>query len=245
MQGQLHRQAALGAAEQPLRGRRALVVGGGSGIGRASAKALHAAGAAVTVADREPAEISGASGQRVDVRRGDEIDQLFARLQAADGLPDLLLVSAGVGLYERLCEGDPEKWQVLFDTNVMGPLRLIRAFVPPMLERGGDIVIVGSVAAAKPHPWGGVYAASKAALESLAETLRLEVQPRVRVITVSPGVVDTEFFSHLLSGEQSVDAIGCGSISAEQVADVILYALTRPAGMALNHLTVRPREQEF
>ncbi len=232
--------------ESPLTGRTALISGGGSGIGRATALTLAAAGASVAIADRtDPEPAQGIVAYRTDLTKGADIDRLFAQLSRGPGLPDILISNAGLGLYERLCEGYPEKWRRLIYTNVVGALRLIRAFVPPMLQRGGDCVFIGSVAARKPHPRGGVYAASKAALESIAETLRLEVQPAVRVITLAPGVVDTPFYRHLLAGEQSVAQMGCGSIDAQQVADTILYALTRPAQLALNHITLRPRGQAF
>ncbi len=231
-------------AELGLGGRHALITGGSSGIGLATARALVRAGAAVTVFDiaPPPPDLNYHLG---DVSRGEDIDRAWAKLNAANDLPDILIANAGVGLYERLCEGDPEKWQRLFDIDVMGALRLVRAFVPPLLEGGGDVVFVSSVAAGRAHPWGGPYAASKAALESIAETLRLEAQPRVRVITVAPGVVDTPFFDHLLAGEQSIAAMGAGSISPEHVAELIVYALSRPTKLALNHITVRPRTQEF
>jgi NADP-dependent 3-hydroxy acid dehydrogenase YdfG len=231
--------------EQALAGRRALVSGGASGIGRATALALADAGASVATADVAPASLPQVRSFEVDVRSGADVDRLWADLAADDNLPDILVTSAGVGVYERLCEGDPEKWRAVLDTNVLGTLRLIRAFVPGMLERGGDVVLVSSVAAGKPHPWGGAYSASKAAVESIAETLRLETQPQVRVSTVAPGVVDTGFFDHLLAGEQSVESIGCGSLSAAQVARLIVYCISQPSELALNHITVRPRAQAY
>lgn len=173
------------------------------------------------------------------------MDALFQAVQSQLGAPDILVSCAGVGLHERLAEGDPAKWARVLEVNVLGALRLIRAFVPGMLERGGDVVIVSSVAATTAYPWGGPYAASKAALEMVAETLRLEVMPQVRVTTLAPGVVDTAFFAHMLGGNQSVEEIGFGALFPEQVAELIAYAVSRPSNMVLNHLTVRPRGQPF
>lgn len=173
------------------------------------------------------------------------VDALFGATQVQLGAPDILVSCAGVGIHERLTEGDPVKWAQVMEVNVLGALRLIRAFVPGMLAEGGDVVIISSVAAAAAFPWGGPYAASKAALEMLAETLRLEVLPTVRVTTLAPGVVDTAFFAHMVSGNQSVEEIGFGALSAEQVAELVAYAVSRPSNMVLNHLTVRPRGQAF
>jgi NADP-dependent 3-hydroxy acid dehydrogenase YdfG len=228
-------------------GRTALVSGGASGIGRATVQALTAAGCRVLVADldRPDALPSGADFQPVDVSKPEPVDALFERVQATWHSLDILIVNAGVGIHERLAEGDPAKWSRVFEVNVMGALRLVRAFVPAMLQSGGDVVMVSSVAARKPYPWGGVYAASKAALDVIAETLRLEVQPRVRVTTVAPGMVDTAFFAHMMSGSRDGDGIGLDSIGADQVAESILYAISRPYGVALNYLTIRPRGQPF
>src|SRR5690625_1109426 len=224
--------------------RRVLVTGGAAGIGLASARALAAQGAAVEIADVEPPP-APLSGHRTDVSVAADVARLWRTLAERSRLPDLLVINAGVGLYERLCEGDPEKWQRLFDINVLGALRIIRAFVPAFPEQGGDVVFIGSVAAGQPLPYGGPYSAAKAALECIAETLRLETQPRVRVITVSPGVVDTNFYTNLLAGERDVDSLGVGSVSADQIADSIVYALTRPHDVAINRITIRPREQAY
>src|SRR5699024_1402707 len=107
----------------------------------------------------------------------------------------------------------------------------------------GDVVIIGSVGARHPHPWGGVYNASKAALESLAETLRLEMQPDVRVTLISPGVVDTGFFDAMGGAGGSVDSIGVGCLHADDIADAALFALACPPHAAMNYLTIRPRAQ--
>lgn len=227
-----------------LQGRQALVTGAASGIGRAALQRLQALGVDALGTDLAPS-----AGElplvQADLCAPSEVDALFQAVQAKLGAPDILVSCAGVGIHERLAEGDPAKWAQVLEVNVLGALRLLRAFVPGMLERGGDVVIVSSVAAATAFPWGGPYAASKAALEMVAETLRLEVMPQVRVTTIAPGVVDTAFFAHMLSGNQSVEEIGFGALSPEQIAELIAYAVSRPSNMVLNHLTVRPRGQTF
>jgi NADP-dependent 3-hydroxy acid dehydrogenase YdfG len=232
--------------QDELAQRKVLVCGGASGIGRASAAHFAKAGARVLVADRlAPPEPMAADFHPVDVREPAQVDALFAAVQERLGAPDVLVSCAGVGVHERLTEGDPSKWAQVLEVNVLGALRLIRAFVPAMLERGGDVVVVSSVAARQAYPWGGAYAASKAALEMVAETLRLEAQPKIRVTTLAPGVVDTPFFDHMLAGNQSVKDIGFGCVTAEQIAELIAYAVSRPPNMALNHVVVRPRGQSF
>lgn len=233
---------------QDLKGRKAVVSGGGSGIGKAVAQLLQQAGAATAIADVQlPTEPDKASlAYTCDVTQPSSIDALFAQVRQQLGAPDILVCSAGLGIHERLTEGDPDKWQHVLNTNIMGTLRLVRAFAPAMLEAGsGDVVIISSVAARQPYTYGGVYAASKAALEVIAETLRLETLPKLRVTVIAPGVTDTDFFQNTLSGHQTVESIGYGAISPQEVADAVLYALQQPAGASINNITLRPRAQPF
>ncbi|WP_168193929.1 SDR family oxidoreductase [Pontibacter sp. SGAir0037] len=229
-------------------GRRALISGGGSGIGYAIAKKLTAAGARAAVADISfTGEEEHIFDKHIcDVSSGPAVDTLFAEVRQSIGAPDLLVCCAGRGIQEKLTEGDPQKWSDVIDTNLLGALRMVRAFVPAMLEAGkGDVVFVSSVAAHKPHTYGGVYAATKAALEVVAETLRLEVLPSVRVTVVAPGVTDTNFFKNTISGFQTAESIGYGAVSPDEVADAVLFALSQPQGVSLNHITIRPTGQPF
>ena len=174
------------------------------------------------------------------------MDALFKKVQEKPGLPDILICSAGRGIHEKLTEGDPEKWRQIIETNLLGALRMVRAFVPGMQQAGhGDVVFISSVAAHQAYPYGGIYAASKAALEVVAETLRQEVLPTIRVTVVAPGVTDTAFFENTVSGVHTAKDIGYGSISPVQVADAVLYALQQPPGVSINHITVRPTGQPF
>src|SRR5690606_34492370 len=101
----------------------------------------------------------------------------------------------------KLTEGDPEGWKEIMDTNLMGALYFIRLFVPEMLEqKRGNVIFVSSVAAGRGFPYGGIYAASKTALDVIAETLRLETLPLIKVTTICPGLTDTDFFSNTLGG---------------------------------------------
>lgn len=222
--------------------RSAVVTGGGAGIGLAIARRLQARGDTVMVADLQPPPEPGLAFHATDLRRQDDVDACFAACSPL--LPSLstLVCCAGRGIHERLAEGDPRKWANIFDINVMGALRMIRVFVPALTRTCGDVVIIGSVGAHRTHPWGGVYNASKAALESLAETLRLEMQPDVRVTLISPGVVDTGFFEAMGSGTDA-DSIGFGCLHADDIADAALFALERPPHAAVNQLTMRPRAQ--
>jgi NADP-dependent 3-hydroxy acid dehydrogenase YdfG len=233
---------------QQLTDRKAVVSGGSSGIGRAVVQQLAAAGASVAIADVHAAAglPAGVHAYACDVASAEQVALLQAQVQVQLGQPDVLVCSAGQGVHEKLTEGDPEKWRRVIDTNLLGALRLVRAFVPGMVAQGrGDVVFVSSVAAGKPHPYGGVYAATKTALDVVADTLRQEVLPAVRVTVVSPGVTDTDFFRNTLSGLRSAADIGFGALAPDDVARAVLLALEQPPEVSLNQLTIRPSTQPF
>ncbi|GAB3537313.1 SDR family NAD(P)-dependent oxidoreductase [Pontibacter brevis] len=233
---------------QQLKGKTAVVSGGGSGIGRAIVEKLSLANVATAVADLQPPvnQPDNVYPFTCDVTAAPAVDALFAGVHEKIGTPDILICCAGRGIHEKLTEGDPEKWRQIIDINLMGTLRLIRAFVPGMLEAGqGDVVLMSSVSAGQAYPYGGVYAATKSALEVVAETLRQETLPTIRVTVVAPGVTDTAFFENTVSGFHTAEDIGYGSISADEVADAVLYALSKPSGVSVNNMTIRPTAQPF
>lgn len=231
-----------------VKGRRALISGGNSGIGSAIVDKLIAAGTQTAIADVSFSDHCSAFALKFlcDVASASDIDALYAKVTEQLGVPDILVLSAGRGIHEKLTEGDPEKWRQIIETNLLGALRMVRAFVPGMLEAGqGDIVFISSVAAHKPYAYGGVYAATKSALEVVAETLRQEVLPTLRVTVIAPGVTETNFFKNTVSGTQTAESIGYGSISPEEVADAVLFSLGQPSGVSINHITLRPTAQLF
>ncbi len=226
----------------------ALVTGGSKGIGKAISEKLIAEGCKVIIADIIPPEgaLKEAIYMECDVSDGVQVDRMFSRIMKQHGLPDFLILNAGRGIREKLTEGDPEKWQQIIHTNVMGPLRCIRSFVPPMTDRGkGSVVFISSVAANQPHPYGGIYAASKSALEVIAETLRQETLPHLKITIISPGIVDTDFFKDEVSGNLNIDQLGMGAINAAEIAEDVWYALNKNTGTAINKIITRPINQNF
>lgn len=227
----------------------ALLTGGAGGIGFAVARALSENGTHTVVADIKEPEFLPTSMvyHKTDVTSAESVAGLYNFLNDEGKIPDLIVCNAGRGIVERLAEGDPEKWLDIFQLNVIGHLRIIRSFLPQMLEKetSCDIVFISSVAARKPYEWGGIYASSKAALQAIAETLRLEVQPKIRVSSILPGIVDTGFFNHMIGGSQSAQDNGWGALQASDIADAVMYIISRPAGVAINELTIRPAAQPF
>ena len=226
----------------------ALVTGGNSGIGKAISVRLSRGGVKVVVADISE-ESSGDENiifRKCDVSKGEDVDRLFSWIQEDHGIPDYLILNAGQGIREKLSEGDPEKWQQVIHTNLMGPLRCIRAFTPGMLEQqSGNVVFISSVSANQPHPYGGIYAASKTALEVIAETLRLETLPHLNITVVSPGIVKTSFFENEISGDVSIEELEMGHIEAGEIAEDVWYALNKKPGTSINKIVTRPVMQNF
>lgn len=224
--------------------RKAIVTGGASGIGKSIVQKFSDAGITTVTADiSEPENLSGKFFP-VDLTQPAQIDQFCNEVKNAVGDPDILVCNAGRGVHEKLTEGDPDTWENIFRLNVFSSFRLIRAFVPAMLEnKGGDVVFISSVSANHAYEYGGIYASTKAAVDQMAETLRLEVQPAVRVTVVHPGVVDTNFFEEMIHGTQTPEDIGWGALSPDRVAETVLFAVTQPEGTALNNVVIRPSAQ--
>lgn len=226
----------------------AIVTGGSSGIGKAISLKLAQEGITVIIADIVfPDHMHENIHFRLcNVTLGDEVDALYQWVQDNIGTPDILVLNAGRGIHEKLTEGDPEKWFYIFNLNVMGALRLVRSFVPKMVEReSGKVIFISSVSASNPYTYGGIYSASKAALETVAETLRLETSPHINVSIIAAGITETEFFEHQISGSNSVESIGMGSLACEDIADDVWYAINKNGEASINKIVTRPLGQTF
>ena len=227
--------------------KKVVITGGSSGIGRSTAALLHSSGYQVINADKDVPENSTLIRHVLcDVTLREDIERLYQTVTEHFGVPDVLISNAGVGIHEKLTEGDPDKWARAIDINVMGALRFIRAFLPEMLNRrSGHIIFTTSVAAGKAYLFGGVHAASKAAIETIAETLRLEVQPHIKVSVVAPGAVDTAFFKHTLNVPRDDSDPGWQQVSPEEVGVYIRHILSLPEEVNIDYSVLRPRDQPF
>lgn len=222
-----------------------LVTGGASGIGEAIWERLSEEGFAVTITDIQKSHSASCLFYRCDVRKRRQINHLYDWVIKNIGVPDILILNAGVGIKEKLAEGDPEKWQKVMDVNVMGALRVLRAFLPQMLERkSGHIIFISSVSANQPHLYGGIYSASKTALDVIAETLRLETLPHLKITTISPGATDTSFFKNQVAGVSHAD-YNLPLMLPEDIAEDVLYAINRNSHRTINKIITRHVAQEF
>lgn len=222
----------------------AVVTGGGSGIGSSIARKFLKTGYTTVVVDIEAPEDQQYHYIPADLTRPEEVDNVIQTVISTLGIPDVVVLNAGRGIHDKLTEGNPDVWEQVFKLNVFSALRLIRGFVPEMLRKEcGDVILMSSVSSSHAYPYGGIYAATKAAIDMVAETLRLEVQPALRVATLHPGVVDTGFFKNMINGSQTPESIGWGAVEPEQVADAVFFAVSQPRNVALNDIVIRPAAQ--
>jgi NADP-dependent 3-hydroxy acid dehydrogenase YdfG len=229
----------------------AVVTGASSGIGEATARALAAAGFEVVAAARRLercerlAEEIGGRALRLDVTDPESVEAL------AEAVPEVsvLINNAGGALgLEPVAEAEEEKWRQMYESNVAGVMRVTKALLPA-LERSGDgfVVVVGSVAGVEVYPGGAGYTAAKHAARAVTETLRLELLGKpVRVSEVAPGLVETEFSLVRFGGDEQRAAKvyeGLRPLSAEDVAELIAFVVTRPAHVDIDYAAIKPTAQ--
>jgi NADP-dependent 3-hydroxy acid dehydrogenase YdfG len=229
----------------------ALVTGASSGIGEATVRALAAAGFEVVAAARrlerceKVAREVGGRALRLDVADPDSVAQL------PEALPEVsvLVNNAGGALgLEPIAKADEENWRQMYETNVLGVMRVTKALLPS-LERSGDghVVVIGSVAGVEVYPGGAGYTAAKHAANAVARTLRLELLGKpIRVSEVAPGMVETEFSLTRFGGDEAKASKvyeGTTPLSAEDVADAIAYVVTRPPHVDVDYLSIKPTAQ--
>jgi 3-hydroxy acid dehydrogenase / malonic semialdehyde reductase len=230
-----------------LAGKLAVITGASSGIGAACAESFARAGARLLLAARRNdrlqemvSDLRSAGAEDVHTLALDVRDKKQVQT-VVDGLPsswreiNILINNAGLsrGL-EKVYEGKIDDWEEMIDTNVKGLLYVTRAVVPGMVQRGaGHIVNLGSTAGHMTYPSGAVYCATKAAENRITEGLREDLLGTpVRVTTVDPGMVETEFSKVRFHGDEGRAAKvyqGLTPLQPEDVADAVLWAVTRPA----------------
>jgi NADP-dependent 3-hydroxy acid dehydrogenase YdfG len=231
----------------------AVITGASSGIGAATARALHGAGFAVVLGARRvdrlealAAELgAGARAVALDVTDTDSVTAFCA------AVPDcrVLVNNAGGALgLDPVAAADEEQWRWMYDANVLGVMRMTRALLPALVASGdGHVVTIGSIAGHQPYPGGAGYNAAKFGVRAVMQVLRQELlgQP-VRITEVDPGMVETEFSVVRFDGDRDrADAVYAGlqPLTADDVADCVRFAVTRPSHVNIDSLVVLPRDQ--
>ena len=246
-----------------LTGQTALVTGASAGIGRATALALAAEGARIVASARRRDRLDalcqeivasyGASAAGVlemDVQNREDVRGAIQNLeQAGWGEIDILVNNAGLAAgLEPVQEGLFDDWDRMIDTNVTGLLNVTRFVVPGMLSRGrGHVVNIGSVAGREIYPNGAVYCASKAAVDMINKGLRLDTLGRgLRVTCVRPGMLQSEFSLVRFHGDtERAQRVyeNANVLQPEDVADAVVYAVTRPPHVNIEEILVMSTDQ--
>jgi 3-oxoacyl-[acyl-carrier protein] reductase len=225
-----------------LEGKVAFVTGASRGIGAAVARLLAEHGVKLGLASRSGDDLGldGAVRIACDVRRADQVDAAVAKTVDAHGGLDILFANAGVGAYGPFLELSPGFLEEMIDVNVKGTLYAVRAALPHLLESGeADIVTLASEAGRRGLPLEAVYCASKFAQVGFTRALDHELRERgVRCTNVCPGGVATDFA--LEEGRGRTRDVLPGMMSAEDVADVVLFVLTRPRNHRILETAFRP-----
>jgi len=241
--------------------RTVLVTGASAGIGAACARAFAGAGARLLLAARRAerlealaAELRDAHGTEshlleLDVRDAEAVASTLGALPPAWAEVDVLVNNAGLGLgLAKAHEGSPADWDGMVDTNVKGLLYVTRAVVPGMVARGrGHVVNIGSVAGHEVYPGGAVYCATKHAVGAITRGLRMDLLGTgVRVSTVDPGMVETEFSLVRFEGDRErADRVYAGMtpLVADDIADAVLWCATRPPHVNVDEIIIKPTDQ--
>lgn len=247
-----------------LADRTAVVTGAASGMGAATARLLAAQGVRVALLARRAERLEElaakitADGCRAlavaaDVTSQASVDAAADLVHREFGRVDLVVNAAGVMLPNPLDAGRADEWQRMLDTNVVGALRVIRAFTADLVAaaaegRTADLVNISSIGAHITFPNYAVYGATKAALTYLSASLRTELGPRdVRVTNIEPGLTDSELAGHVDNAELSGQLDGMfealGGLSSDEIADLIAYTTSRARHINLRQLVVLPTRQ--
>jgi NADP-dependent 3-hydroxy acid dehydrogenase YdfG len=232
----------------------AVITGASSGIGEATARALAADGHRVALLARRGDRIErlaselgdGAQAIVADVTDRESVVAAAERVRAELGGADILVNNAGLMLLAPFSSEQRGETRQMVETNLLGAMTATEVFLDQLRDGGGDLINISSVAGRVARAGSSVYNATKWGMNGWSEALRQELQPDVRVMVIEPGAVATELTDHITdpnakeAAEQMYDEL---AISADDIAEIIAFAVSRPRRMNLNEILVRPTAQ--
>jgi NADP-dependent 3-hydroxy acid dehydrogenase YdfG len=236
-------------------GRAAVITGASSGIGAATARALASDGHRVALLARRAGRIQaladelgdGALAIEADVTDRDSLVAAAQRVEDELGGADILVNNAGVMLLAPFSSDQRAEQRQMVEVNLLGAIAATEVFLDQIRAKKGDLVNISSVAGRTARIGNAGYAATKWGINGFSEGLRQELQPDVRVMVVEPGAVATELTDHITHDATKAatqDYVKDLAITAEDIAEVIAFAIARPHRMTLNEILVRPTAQE-
>jgi NADP-dependent 3-hydroxy acid dehydrogenase YdfG len=237
-------------------GRVAVITGASSGIGEATARALAADGYRVALLARRLDRITaladalgnGSIAIQADVTDRDSVVAAAERVRQELGGADVLVNNAGIMLLGPFDSNQRDDYRQMIEVNLLGAITTTEVFLDQLKTGGGDIVNISSVAGRVARAGNGVYAATKWGLNGWSESLRKELLPDVRVTLIEPGAVATELPTHIThqATRQGVEQLYSQvTVTAEDIAAVIAFAVNRPKHLAINEILLRPANQQL
>ena len=240
---------------QTLTGRVAAITGAASGIGLACARTLIEAGAKVVLIDRDVEKLAEACRQlgpnalalQVDLLRPEENSSMLAKIIALAGGLDIFHANAGAYVGGQVVDGNPDDWDRMLNLNINAAFRSVHAVLPHLVaQKSGDIIFTSSIAGIVPVAWEPIYTASKFAVQAFVHTTRRQLAPHgVRVGAVAPGPVVTALLDDWPKAKMD-EALASGSLmQPKEVADCVLFMLTRPRNVTIRDLVILPNSVDL
>jgi ribitol 2-dehydrogenase len=240
---------------ETLSGRVAAITGAASGIGLECARTLVEAGATVFLIDRAEDRLTDACaklGARavplvVDLTHPEEVDGIADHIVASAGQIDIFHANAGSYVGGEVVEGDPDAWDRMLNLNVSAAFRSVRAVLPQMVKQGrGDIIFTSSISGLVPVVWEPIYTASKHAVQAFVHTVRRQVAKHgIRVGAIAPGPVVTALVSDWPKEKLEEELAKGGLIEPSEVAEAVLFMLTRPRNVTIRDLVILPQSNDL
>jgi ribitol 2-dehydrogenase len=238
-----------------LSGKAAAITGAASGIGLECARLLLSEGARVVLVDRDEGALKTVCADlgpqaiplKIDVTDPESVTRMMPQILEQTGQLDIFHANAGSYIGGEILNGDPDAWDRMLNLNVNAVFRSIHAVLPHMTAQGsGDIVVTSSVAGVVPVVWEPIYTASKFAVQAFVHTIRRQLAPRgIRVGAVLPGPVVTALLDDWPKAKME-EALANGSLmQPEEVAEAVLFMLTRPRGVTVRDVVIVPHSLDL
>lgn len=240
---------------QELSGKVAAVTGAASGIGLECAKALLAEGVSVVLIDRAEESLRNICSELgpqafplvIDLTNPQSVATMMPQILEKFGKLDIFHANAGAYIGGDVVEGDPDAWDRILNLNVNAAFRSVQAVLPHMVERQtGDIIMTSSIAGLVPVVWEPIYTASKFAVQAFVHTVRRQVMKHgIRVGAVAPGPVVTALISDWPKAKLEETIAAGGLMEASEVADAVMFMLTRPRNVTIRDLVILPHSTDL
>lgn len=241
---------------QKLAGKVVIITGASSGIGAATARALAQEGCKLTLAARSTDRLEALADELgrantlvapTDITSGAQVTAMVEQTVVRFGRVDVLFANAGIYIPGQVAEGDPDAWAHLMDVNIDGVLRSVHAVLPHMMaQKSGDILVTSSISGFVDIVWEPVYSASKHAIQSFVHTLRRQIAPHgIRVGAVAPGMVANELWGFTEPARIAEMVAKHASITSEDVAEAVVFMLSRPPHVTIRDLVMLPQNQDI